>query len=66
MKVIFTLWCVIAIGLQLKAEESKKIYEKKFPKEDLEELVLSNNYGKIEIVQTEGATMPVDAVGKIC
>ena len=54
MKAIFTLWCVIAIGLQLKAEESKKIYEKKFPKEDLEELVLSNNYGKIEIVQTEG------------
>ena len=32
MKAIFTLWCVIAIGLQLKAEESKKIYEKKFPK----------------------------------
>ena len=41
MKAIFTLWCVIAIGLQLKAEESKKIYEKKFPKEDLEAQLVS-------------------------
>lgn len=51
MKAIITALCILLAGIQLKAEESKKTYEKIFPKDGIEELVLSNSYGKIEVVQ---------------
>lgn len=54
MKIILTILCMMAAGLQLRAEESTKTYEKKFSKEGIEELVISNSYGRIEVAQTEG------------
>ena len=53
MRSIFILVCLLAVFTQLSAQECQKEYEKSFPKEGIEEVVLTNNYGKIEIVQTE-------------
>lgn len=54
MKSIFILLCLFAVFTQLNAQESQKNYEKRFSKEGIEEVVLTNNYGKIEVVQSEG------------
>lgn len=53
MRSIFILMCLLAVFTQLRAQESQKEYEKSFPKRGIEEIVLTNNYGKIEVVQTE-------------
>lgn len=65
MKTIITVVCLLVLALQLKAEESKKTYEKTFSKEGIEELVLSNNYGKIEVSQTEGNEISVSVLMKV-
>ena len=65
MKAIITVLCILAWAIQVKAEESKKTYEKTFPKEGIEELVLSNNYGKIEVSQVDGNEISVSAVMKV-
>lgn len=65
MKAIITVLCILAWTIQLRAEESKKNYEKTFPKEGIEELVLSNNYGKIEVSQADGNEISVSVVMKV-
>lgn len=62
MKVIITAWCILLLSIQLKAEESKKTYEKTFSKDGIEELVVSNSYGKVEVMQNEGNEIQI-AVG---
>lgn len=57
--------CLLALVIQAKAEESKKDYQKKFPKEGIEELVLSNSHGKIEIVQTDAKEITIAAEMKV-
>ena len=56
---------LLVLAIQLKAEESSKTYEKTFPKNGIEELVLSNNYGKIEITQNEGDEIQVSVLMKV-
>ncbi|MEG2791402.1 MAG: hypothetical protein RSA98_07450 [Odoribacter sp.] len=65
MKAIITVLCFLVLCLQLKAEESIKKYEKTFSKEGIEELVLSNSYGKIEISQGEGTEISVSVEMKV-
>lgn len=65
MKAIITMLCLLALAFQLKAEESKKTYEKNFPKEGIEELVISNNYGKTEISQMDVNEISVSVVMKV-
>ena len=64
MKGIITALLLILV-IQLKAEESGKTYEKTFPKNGIEELVLSNSYGKIEITQNEGNEIQVAVSMKV-
>ena len=64
MKVIVTLLCVWLLAFQVKADEGKKTYEKKFAKAGLEELVVNNTHGKIEIVQ-QGEEIEVVAEMKV-
>ncbi len=54
MRSIFILVCLLAVLTHLSAQECQKEYEKSFPKEGIEEIVLTNNFGKIEIEQTGG------------
>lgn len=65
MKAIIVVLCMLTWAVQLRAEESKKTYEKTFPKDGIEELVLSNNYGKIEVSQTEGNEIQVSVLMKV-
>lgn len=65
MKLIITVLCVLLGINQLRADESTKTYEKKFSKEGIEEVVISNTYGKIEIVQNEGTEIEVAASMKV-
>lgn len=51
----------ILLCLQVKAETSKKEYRKSFAKGDLEELVLSNRNGGVEITQTDGDSVSISA-----
>lgn len=59
MRIMVTMVCLIIWCLQAKADESKKKFEKTFPKEGIEELVLSNSYGKIEVTQTSAEEIAV-------
>lgn len=59
MKGLITALCVLAFCLNLNAQTREKEYEKTFPKEGIEELVLSNSYGEIEITQTDGSEISV-------
>lgn len=65
MKIIITVLCIMAWAVRLQAEESKKTYEKTFPREEIEELVITNNYGKIEVSQTEGDEIEVSALMRV-
>ncbi len=65
MKSIITTLCIVMLAIQLHAEGKSKTFEKTFPKEGLEELVLSNNYGKIEVIQNEGSEIEVSVVIKV-
>ena len=47
------------------SDESKKTFEKKFSKAGLEELVITNTHGKIEIAQHEGEEIEVLAEMKV-
>ena len=49
MKVLIAVLCLLVAGIQSKAETSEKKYEKTYPKAGIEELVLSNQYGKMFI-----------------
>ena len=48
MKVLIAVLCLLVAGIQSKAETSEKKYEKTYPKAGIEELVLSNQYGKMD------------------
>lgn len=60
MKVWMTVICLCAAGLLAKAESNERKYEKSCPKAQIEELMLSNQYGKIEISQTDGDEIKVE------
>ena len=53
MRTIVAVVCILLLAMQGRAEERKRNYEKKIPKADIEELVLSTSQGKIEITQSE-------------
>lgn len=59
MKTILTVVCICLLGLNLMAESSEKKYEKNFPKEGVEELVITNQEGQINVEQTEGNEIQV-------
>ena len=61
MRTFIIVLCLLAVAAQTKADESKKTYEKNFSKEGIEELVISNAYGKIEVTQHEGDEIQVIA-----
>ena len=66
MRSIFILMCcLLAVFTELNAQECQKEYEKRFPKTGIEEVVLTNNYGKIEVVQTSGDEIHVYANMKV-
>ncbi|MDE6450683.1 MAG: DUF4097 family beta strand repeat-containing protein [Odoribacter sp.] len=65
MRIIVAIFCVLAWVCQVKADESKKTYEKKFSKAGLEELVVNNTHGKIEVTQHEGEEIEVTAEMKV-
>lgn len=65
MKTILTLVCLLASFTLLKAQESKKEYDKHFSKDGIEELVISNKHGKIEIVQSEKPEIHVQVSMKV-
>lgn len=54
MKWIVTALCMVVFCMTVNAEVSEKKYEKTFPKGKLTELVLSNDYGQINVEQTDG------------
>lgn len=60
MKILITILCVLMGGVNLYAAGNEKKYEKRYPKEGIEELVLSSEYGQIYIEQTEGDEIIVD------
>lgn len=64
MRTFMIVLCLLVVCVQTKADESKKTYEKSFSKTGIEELVISNAYGKIEIVQHEGEEIQVVATMK--
>ena len=55
----------VGCGNSSKAETSEKKYEKTYPKAGIEELVLSNQYGKMEIVQVDGDEIKVAVAMKV-
>lgn len=59
MKLIVTILCVVMFGITVDAQVSEKKYEKTFPKEGIRELVLSNEYGQIDVEQIEGDEISV-------
>lgn len=59
MKVFITILCLWMLGPSLKAETREKKYEKSYPKASVEELVLTNQFGKMEIVQVDGDEIQV-------
>lgn len=61
MRVFITVLCLFALVFQVKADERKKSYEKKSSKGDLEELIINNKYGKIEVEQHDGEELEVIA-----
>lgn len=65
MKAVILVLCFWMSGVPMKAETSEKKYEKTFPKEGIEELVLSNNYGKMDIVQIGGEEIKVTVNMKV-
>lgn len=58
MKWIVTGWFIV-LCVAASAEVSEKKYEKTFPKDKLTELVLSNDYGQINVEQTDGSEIQV-------
>ena len=65
MRIIVIVICMLAWICQVKADESKKTYEKKFSMAGLEELVVNNTHGKIELTQHEGEEIEVVAEMKV-
>lgn len=59
MKWIVTALCMALFCMTVSAEVSEKKYEKTFPKDKLTELVLSNDYGQINVTQTDGDEIQV-------
>lgn len=62
MKQILITLCVILCNTTLFAAVSTKDYQKSFEKGGINELVISNRYGKIEIEQTESDKIDVSAI----
>lgn len=61
MKALLIILCMVVTGLNLKAETSKKEYQKSFDKGDIKEVVISNQYGQIEVEQKEADQITVTA-----
>ena len=59
MKWIVTALLMAVFCVTVNAEVSEKKYEKTFPKDKLTELVLSNDYGQINVEQTDGDEIQV-------
>lgn len=59
MKAIVLALCTVVFCLNLEAAVSEKKYEKTFSKEGIEELVISNRYGRIEVEQTDGTEISI-------
>lgn len=65
MKTLLAILCVIASFATVRADESVKEYKKRFSKEGIEELVLSNRFGKIELKQTEAEEIDVQVMMRV-
>ena len=65
MRILIVLWCLFVLVFQGKADERKKTYEKKISKGDLEELIIDNVYGQIEIEQHDREELEILAEMKI-
>lgn len=61
MKSILLIWGII-LCMQANAETSKNEYRKSFSKEGIEEVLLSNRNGAVEVVQTSQDSISVVAV----
>lgn len=59
MKWIVTALLMAVFCVTVNAEVNEKKYEKTFPKDKLTELVLSNDYGQINVEQTDGNEIQV-------
>ena len=66
MKTVIILLCVLVLDWQAKAESSEKKYQKTFSREGIEELVVSNTYGKMEISQIETTEIKVEVIMRVC
>lgn len=62
MRALVLIFLGVLLGVNLYAETSKKEYKNSFDKADVKELVISNKYGQIEVVQTEGDKVEVVVV----
>lgn len=65
MKFVITVLCIVAFCMNLNAEVSEKKYEKTFPKDKIGELVLSNEYGQIDVEQTDGSEISVSVTMQV-
>lgn len=65
MKAIIASLFLFFACLQVEAEQSTKKFERTFSKEGIEEVVLSNSYGKMEITQTESDEIAVVVTMKV-
>lgn len=65
MKLVITALCILAFCVKLNAEVSEKKYEKTFPKDKINELVLSNEYGQIDVEQTDGTEISVSVTMEV-
>lgn len=61
MKAILIILGIMVISLNLQAVTSKKEYQKSFDKGDIKEVVISNQYGQIEVEQKEADQITVSA-----
>ena len=64
MRIFITTLCLLVLGFYGRAEERTKSYEKKISKGELEELIINNKHGKIEVVQHAGEELEVVVVMK--
>ena len=61
MRIFITIFCIVALVFQANADERKKTYEKKVSKGELEEVIISNKHGKIEVTQHAGDELQIIA-----
>lgn len=62
MKTILGIVCLVLTVVNLKAETRQKEFSKRFDKRGIQEIVISNRYGQIEVEQKEGVDIQVSAL----